>query len=217
MRHGPSGDSITLRALWLGVAIPFLYYGIQAAAAPFFPGFSFVGTTASELGSDLSRHRAIFNVGIMVQGAASLLASLGFLLAFRQLGVDRLFAWPTSLAVAMNGVQTLWAGYFPMPDPRHGGHPAFLVFTLALPVLLAASMWGRVDWRGRTFFVANLALLAAMVPVMSQMTGLDTHTYRGLVQRIFALAIFPPIGVASYLLIRRVTALQASGGEPRRF
>jgi hypothetical membrane protein len=210
MRHGTSGDSVTLRALWIGVAVPFLYYGIQAAAAPFFPGFRFVGTTASELGSELSRHRAIFNVGIMVQGAASLIASLGFLLAFRRLGVHSLLAWPTSLAVAMNGVQTLWAGAFPMPDPRHGGHPAFIVFMLALPVLLAASMWGRVDGRGRAFFVASLALLAAMVPVMTRMTGLDTYTYRGLVQRVFTLAIFPPIGVASYLLIRRLAALQGS-------
>ncbi|WP_165232107.1 DUF998 domain-containing protein [Aquisphaera insulae] len=206
MRHGTTADWLTLRALWLGIAIPFLYYGIQAAAAPFFPGFSFVGTTASELGSDRSGHPVIFNLGIMVQGVATLVAAFGFLLAFERLGINRLFAWPTSLAIAMNGVQTLWAGYFPMPDPRHGGHPVFLVFMLAQPILLAVSMRPLVDWRLRAYFLANLVLLAAMVPVMMQLTGLDTHTYRGLIQRLFALAIFPPIGVAAFALARRVNA-----------
>jgi len=35
----------TLFLLRLGVLVPFVYYGIQAAAAPFFPNFSFVGTS----------------------------------------------------------------------------------------------------------------------------------------------------------------------------
>ena len=72
-------DWITRYALSTGVAVPFLYYGSQAAAAPFFPGFSFLGTTASELGSELSRHPAIFNDGSILQGIACLVASFGFL------------------------------------------------------------------------------------------------------------------------------------------
>jgi hypothetical protein len=52
---------ITLR---LGIVIPFLDYGIQVAAAPFFPDFSFVSTTASEMGSSLSQHPSVFNTGI---------------------------------------------------------------------------------------------------------------------------------------------------------
>jgi len=190
------------------VAIPFLYYGTQAVAAPFFPGFSFVGTTASEMGSTLSRHPAIFNVGIAVQGAVSLVAALGFLLGLRRLGADRALAWPTALAIAMNGVQLVWAAYFPLPDPRHGGHTVFIAFATALPVLLAASMWRFVDGHARAYFIANLALLAAMVPVTTGMTGLDTHAYRGLVQRVFTLTTFPPIAVASFLLHRRLKELR---------
>jgi len=211
MRHATSGSRFAVRALWTGVAVPFLYYGIQAVAAPYFPGFSFVGTTASELGSDLSAHQAIFNTGIMAQGVASLIAAIGFALAFWRLGVHPILACPTSLAVAMNGVQTLWAGYFPLPDPRHGGHPAFLVFMLALPVLLMLSLWRQAGHAGRAYFLTNLALLGAMVPVMTGLTGLDTNSFRGLVQRVFSLAIFPPIGVASYILVRRLSSL--SGQE----
>lgn len=197
-------DRIAVRALVAGVAVPFLYYGIQAVAAPFFPGFRFVATTASELGSDLSRHAAIFNTGILVQGAATLLAAIGFLLAFRRLGVHPALAWPTTLAVAVNGVQTLWAGIFPLPDPRHGGHPAFLVAMLLLPFLLAASLWRIGGVRARAYLVANLLLLALMVPLMSGISGLDTRDYRGLLQRAFTLAIFPPIGVAAYILRGRL-------------
>ena len=67
-----------------------------------------------------------------------------------------------------------------------------------------------MDWRGRAYFLANLALLAAMVPVMMRLTGIDTVAFRGLVQRVFTLAIMPPIGVASYLLAQRIGVLNVS-------
>ena len=65
--------------------------------------------------------------GSILQGIACLVASFGFLLAFGRLGVHPLLAWPTSLAVAIGGCASLWAGYYPLPDTRHGGHPAFLI------------------------------------------------------------------------------------------
>ena len=131
------GDRITLCALYAGVAVPCLYFGVQALAAPFFPEFSFVGTTASELGSDLSRRPAIFNYGTMLLGVAWLIASIGFFRSFQALGVHPVLAWPISLALIVAGVGSFWAGYYPMPDPRHAGHPCFLVAMLSLPVLLA--------------------------------------------------------------------------------
>jgi len=81
-------DRLINLALWPGVLVPFAYYGIQAAAAPYFPGFSFVGTTASELGSDLSRRPAVFNAGIMAMGAATLVAAAGFFFGLRRIGAD---------------------------------------------------------------------------------------------------------------------------------
>jgi hypothetical membrane protein len=208
MHHQPSRGGLALAALRLGLAVPFLYYGVQVAAAPFYPGFSFAGTTASELGSDRSERPTVFNTGVMVLGAVTLAAAVGFLLALRRLGVHPALAWLTAAAVAVNGVQTLWAGIFPMPDPRHGGHPVFVVGMLLLPVLLTAVVWRRTRSPAlRVYFVATLVLLAAMVPVMSGASGLDTHAYRGLVQRVFTLAIFPPIGVAAFVLARRVGEL----------
>src|SRR4051812_45269148 len=44
------GDRHT-RALAFGIAIPFLYFGVQIVAARFYPGYSFLNRDASTLGS----------------------------------------------------------------------------------------------------------------------------------------------------------------------
>ena len=197
-------SALTRLALRLGLLVPIIYYGIQAAAAPFFPEFSFNRVTASELGSDRSPVAWLFNGGIFTQGVFSLIASIGFFAAFRRQGVHPALAILTCAALALNGVQTLWAGWFPMPDPRHGGHPVFIIGMLGLPVLLAASMWKASGSAAiRTYFLLNLLGLAAVAPFMAGATGIDLSNYRGLLQRIFTLTIFPPIGVAALTLLHR--------------
>jgi hypothetical membrane protein len=200
------GQRITLRALYAGIAVPCLYYGVQVLAAPFFPEFSFVGTTASELGSELSSRPAIFNDGTMLLGVAWLITSVGFFRAFQTLGVHRVLAWPITVAIIVGGIGSFWAGYYPLPDPRHAGHPSFIVALIALPILLAIVLWKGGHPALRAYFVANLVLLAVMFPILSGFTGLDTHTYRGLFQRIFALTVFLPVGIASIVLSERIKA-----------
>ena len=56
--------------LGFGIAVPLLYYGVQVVAAPFYSGFSFLSTTASELGSDGSTRPSIFNAGAILVGIA---------------------------------------------------------------------------------------------------------------------------------------------------
>lgn len=196
--------AVTAALLALGVTVPFIYYGIQVLAAMREPSYSFVGQAASELGSDLAAAPALFNKGIMVQGAATLLASAGFLVAMLRTGVHPALACVTSAAVALNGVQSLWAGYYPMPDPRHGGHPTFIVGMILLPVLLTASLWRGSGRALKAYFVATLLLLAAMFPIMSGVSGLDTTNIRGLTQRVFTLTVFPPIAVGAAVLLRRL-------------
>src|SRR5438105_4591697 len=173
----------TRRLLGLGILVPFVYYGIQAAAAPFFPNFSFVGTTASEMGSTLSRHPAVFNAGIITLGVISLLASVGFLLALRRSGVSPSLAVLTSADVALNGVQTIWARLHPLPDPRHAGYLLFVAGMFCLPVLITLSLWCGASPALRAYFVATLLLLAAMVPVVTGLAGIDRRANRGLIQR----------------------------------
>ncbi len=197
-------DRYTRAALALAVSIPFLYYGIQLAAACFYPGYSFLSQSASMLGSDLSPQARIFNIGIMTQGAITLLVSPAFALALLRVRVHPLLAWPVTSAITMNGVQSLWSGYYTLPDPRHGGHPIFLVFMLALPVLFLLSLWKPGTRPLRAYLLANLGLLLVMVPIMSRMINLDAYELQGLFQRIFTLTIFPPIAVTAAFLRRRL-------------
>jgi hypothetical membrane protein len=204
MRHLRRSDRITLGLLGFGIAVPFLYYGVQVVAAPFFSDFSFLGTTASELGSDRSTRPWIFNTGAILVGISALVAAVGYLRALLKLGAHPILAWITAIAVAATGVSSLWAGVFPLPDPRHGGHPALLVAMLLLPLIMAATFWTLGASRSlKGYFAATIGLLLVMVPVMMGMTGLDTHDYQGLLQRIFALTVFPPIAVGAYVLVRR--------------
>ena len=204
MDSNPSRDRLTLAALYLALTIPFIYYGIQVLCAAFEPDYSFVRQAASELGSDRAARPAWFNVGIMVQGAVTLVAAAAFLRAMFRVGVRPLLAVLVAAALTVNGIQTLWAGYFPMPDPRHGGHAAFIAAMIALPILLTAALWRRGGRALRTYFVATLMLLIAMVPVMSGAARIRTGSIRGLVQRVYTLTVFPPIAVAACVLARRL-------------
>lgn len=200
----------TLFLLRVGVLVPFVYYGVQAAAAPFFPNFSFVGTTASEMGSSLSRHPAIFNAGIITLGVITLLTSLGYWLALRHVGVNPVLAPLVSADVALNGVQMLWAGLHPLPDPRHAGYAVFVAGMAALPVLITLSLWRGASPPLRAYFLTTLLLLAAMVPVVTGVSGIDRRAYRGIIQRVYTLTTFPPIAVGAWALGRRVRAGQCS-------
>jgi hypothetical membrane protein len=212
MRETDASRPVVSLTLALGILVPAIYYGIQAAAAPTYPGFSVLRVTASELGSDRSPAAFWFNRAIMLQGAATIAAATGIFAALRRFGTSTRLAGLTAAAVALNGVQTLWAGWFPMPDPRHGGHPAFIVGMLLMPLLLAATMW-RIAGATRWYFVGNLVLLAGCVPFMSGATGLDLNEFRGLLQRVFTLAIFPPIAVACAVLLQRLDGQFAASEE----
>lgn len=209
-------EKATLWLLRFGIAVPLIYYGIQALAAPFYPGFSVLGNTASELGSDRSEHALIFNAGIMVEGMASLAASLGFFLALRQLRINLVLAALTAVALAINGIQHIWAGYYPIPDPRHGGHLPFIVAMTILPILLTAALWSQVGIGLRVYFVSTLVLLAAVLTLRSGLSGHDRYEFRGLLQRVFSLAIFPPIGVAAYALASRIGQRPVAAAAPPR-
>jgi hypothetical membrane protein len=205
-------DWITTRALGLGITVPLLYYGIQAVAAPFFPGFSVLRTIASDLGSDLSTCPWLFNGGIMLAGAACLVSSIGFLLALMQVGTHPGLAGLVATVVALLGMMLIWGGYYPLPNPRHEGLPVFAIGLVSSTPLLTASLWRFGGWV-RAYLVASLALFLAAFPMMFGMTGSDMVEYRGLLQRTFAFAILPPIGVAAYYLARQTGTHRGSSPQ----
>ena len=200
-------------ALGSGSVVPILYFGTQLLAATFFPGYSFLSMVASVLGSDLAIYPAIFNSGAMITGIATILASVGFFLAFRRLGINPVLTGLTSLAVFLNGLGSLWAGFFPLPDPRHGSNP-FAVGIFLFPILLTFAVWKLGHATPiKTYLIITNLLFVALIPIMSGVSGLNTQGYQGLLQRITALLFFMPISVGSYFLMRRTQQVSFSEGE----
>jgi len=200
-------EDLTLVALKIGMAVPILYFGTQLAAAPFFPGYSFLRMPASLLGSNQAIYPLIFNAGAILTGIATLISSIGFLLAFQHIKANLILARLTAIAIALNGLGSLWAGFIPMPDPRHGSNP-FALGILLLPALLALTLWKRNDAGAiKIYLIITNLLFIALILVMSGIVDIGTRTYPGLLQRIVALVFFPPVGVGAYFLAKRIKAV----------
>ena len=200
-------EKILVFALGSGILVPIFYFGTQLLAAPFFPDYSFLSMEASLLGSDLAIYPAIFNIGAILTGIVTIIASVGFLLALQHLGTNRFLAWLTSLAVLLNGLGSLWAGFFPMPDPRHGSNP-FAVGIFLFPILLTFSLWNRSNARSiKIYLIITNLLFIALIPIMSGVSGINTQGYQGLLQRIVVLVFFVPISVGAYFLKQRTKNL----------
>lgn len=218
----------TTLALRMGIAVPFLYFGVQLAAAPFYPGYSFLTRDASTLGSPGSTLPAVFNVGAICVGILLFIAGWGFLRAYRSLGVRNFIAWPTTLAMLSTGLGSINAGMFPLPDPRHTESVLALcgAGVFLLPFLLPLAIWKLLD-RGpvAAYFVTNIIALFALFPIMSGLVqrfginwGVDMlwyqtllNNYHGLLQRIFALIVFVPIGVSALFLLRLLRREESFG------
>ncbi len=208
-------ENFLVFALGCGIVVPILYFGTQLLAAPFFPDYSFLSMEASLLGSDMAIYPAIFNIGAITTGIVTIIASVGFLLALQHLGTNSYLALLTSLAVLLNGFGSLWAGFFPMPDPRHGSNP-FAVGIFLFPILLTFSLWNRSNARPiKIYLIITNLLFIALIPIMSGVSGINTQGYQGLLQRIAVLVFFVPISVGSYFLIQHTKNLSFSEGTKR--
>lgn len=194
-------DPFSRLALGAAVMVPVLYFGAQIAAAPFYPGFNVLTDTASQLGSDRSRLPAVLNAGAILTGVAGIVGAAGFARALPAFGAGRAWAALAALCALSSGAAAIWAGCFPLPDPRH--NPGALGSgTFLAPLVLLAAVWKLREARGlRTFLLASLGAVLLLAPVLSGATPIDRARYAGLLQRAAALLLhLPPAMVALHLL-----------------
>ena len=191
-------------SLVVALLTPVFYFGCQVAAAPFYPGYSFMSQAASLLGSPNSTRPWIFNLGAVLTGLSAVLAAPGLLIAMRRVGTNTILASLTAIAVISLGVASAEAGFFPLPSPRHNSG-LIGAGMFALPAILVIAFWRQQNAATfKTYLAANLLLMIAMVPIMSGKTSLDFHAYGGLFQRVFALSVFPPVAIVAGFLLRRL-------------
>lgn len=194
--HPPNTRRTRRSDLYAAILVPVFYFGAQLAAAPFYPGYSFAQDTASMLGTTSSRHPWIFNLGAILTGLAGLVGAFGLFRALRAVTWTTLAAL-VAFCVVVNGVLSLKAGLFPMPDPRHASWQFLMFPILIAPLLLLIALWskGRVI---RTYLLCNLFALLATLPFMFHRVA--PVLAEGTMQRVFALVVFVPVGVAAYAL-----------------
>jgi hypothetical protein len=189
-------------SLLAGAIVPFLYFGAQGLAAPFFPAFSFWAHTASVLGSDLSTRPAILNAGAALSGTAGLAASYGLFRALRHHGVWLVVTVLVAACSISMGLASLWAATHPLPDPRH--NPGILgagMFAAPFLVLLASLALPRaagLKW----YLVANVLAFFLVASLYAGLFPVDLRGYAGAVQRLGALVMLVPIPVLCFWLLR---------------
>jgi hypothetical protein len=189
-------------SLLAGTAVPVLYFGAQALAAPFFPDFSFLANSASQLGSNLSSRPAILNIGAALTGAAALVAAPGLFTALRDHRVWLVLAALVAACSVSMGLASLWAGTHPMPDPRH--NPGALgagMFAAPFLILLASFKLPRTPGL-RWYLILNALAFFVMASIYAQVVPVDLRLYGGAVQRFGALVMLLPVAVLSIWLLR---------------
>ena len=186
------------------IAVSFLYFGAQLAAAPFFPGYSFLTDSASLLGSDRSTLPLVLNTGAFLSGVAALAAAYGIAAALKQSGVRRIWIWLVALSLVSTGAAAIWASLFHLPDPRH--NPGMIgAGMFAVPIVLLAALWSVSGARAiKVYLVINLVALGVLILVMAGLTTIDLSRYGGLCQRFIAAVIYVPIGMVGWFLLRRL-------------
>jgi hypothetical membrane protein len=200
------------RLLQLGIAVPIMYFGLQLIAMPFYPGYSLLVNAASDLGSPSSNLPAVFNVGAIVSGLLTALSAYGFARAFQRFSITPILAWPASLAVALTGLSSVWAGTFPLPNPKHAENPMAIGLFL-MPFILAAALWKPSSLNLRIYLLANILAFGLLAAIMSGIIPVDQGAYGGLLQRILALIAFAPIGVGAAFLLARVQGANQRKGQ----
>src|SRR5688500_14016824 len=104
---------LVLLALAAGIAVPFLFYGAQLHATPYFPDFSVVVHSASMLGSDPSTRPWILNTGAILTAVTASIAAYGFFHGLRSIGTHPVFVWLTTAALRSFAYGNIWAGSHP--------------------------------------------------------------------------------------------------------
>ena len=185
------------------IAVPVYYYFALIVGAATYPGYSHVTRYASELGAADAPCPALFNVPITIGGVAAVLASIGVVVALRDLSGRWLWAGLAGVALACWGASMVLGGMFPMPDERHGGFGLGLAGPL-VPLFAFLAIRKVEDAKGMRLFLGFIFIGSVIVlAIMFGVGHLVTRGNVGIWQRINTGISIPWFAVLSVWLLKR--------------
>lgn len=198
MADNPFGrNQLSSSGLRSGIAAPFLYFGSQAASAPFYGSYDWKRQLASELGEPGFGSAPVFAAGMGLTGLALALAGVAMSLEWRVRGAG----WAMTLAVlatlTSSGGATLWAAAHPWPAANH--NPGLWgIGTLLFPLVASLAARSAGAPARLTAYLA-FSFVGGTVLAALQSAGAFSG-YEGFAQRIAAMAVYPPVGVVAWWL-----------------
>lgn len=200
----PAASTPRRRNLRLKIAVfmPLLMIADVWLAQRLYPGFDQGSQFISELGAAKAPHPLVFNVGMVVAGAAGVLAGHGFDAVLREAGGRPQVSAFAGLWIAMTGLGAAFAGLFHWPDEMHRACGIGLAIQLA-PVFTGWALWGVEGHRRLALFswiwgVGLLVVLMLLTGVWNIRTGYDV----GLWQRSHAVLALTWLAIAAFALAR---------------
>ena len=184
-----SPSKIEKLLLWSGFVAAILYFGNAFGIGAIEPNYSHIRQMVSELGMAHASHPALFNTIAVLSGAMFFATGTGFYLAIKRLTGRRVLSVFAGVFVGLFGMNGIFAGAFPAPDPRHTAFGVGL-FTFFVPWLMA---WG--FWKFHAARLANMLQLVAGFVIIGILVfqiglfGFVDKTNIGLFQRI-AVSVF---------------------------
>lgn len=201
--------------LRFGVAAPVLAAAFTAAAAVSYPDFNHARQYLSELGGPSAANPLIFNTGVLAAAVLAGLAGLGLGLSLLALTGARVLGGLTAVVFVLAGFGLGAAALYPWPDPRHLAINLALGIQLA-PLLLLWGLRGRTDLKGlRLFLGAVFVVMAALTVITKHLVfpGLVNDANVGWWERAYAVVLVGWVGVAAFLLERRLQAESPARSE----
>lgn len=202
--------------LWAGIAAPIVAGVTFIAAALTFPTLNHATQYISELGSAAAPMPQLFNTGIVLSGIAAAFAGAGFALTLLALGGGRVAAGVIFAAFLLGAAGLILSTVWLYPDPMHA------IINLGLGIQLAPVflLWGLAKVPGFPRLKLFLAVIFLAMLVLTAITnyhfiplfpGVVNATNVGLWERIYAFVLVGWVGIAAFVLERRLIAVAAEG------
>ncbi|MFC1839658.1 DUF998 domain-containing protein [Thermodesulfobacteriota bacterium] len=197
------------RLLVLGIAITVIYFLTLIILAALYPDYSHMRNYVSDLGRIEAPHHKFFNSVVIFLGLLYLLTGLGYYYSVKRITEKNVLAVFIGSFVAVLGIAYFFGGFYPLPDPRHGGYSIGLLHFFT-PLLLVWAFWKLPDTRLFRFYqLMCFILIVTFILIQAGVFGLIDETNLGLFQRLGAISLYAWFTFTCYWLSRYRTEMPA--------